>query len=39
MEPDRDRDFLEKAYDGVYSVTKVDEKDFGELAHWEVGGN
>ncbi len=39
VEPDRDRDFLEKAYDGVYSVTKVDEKDFGELAHWEVGGN
>lgn len=24
-------------YDGVYNVTKVDEKDFGGLRHWEVG--
>lgn len=38
VEPDRDRGFLEKAYDSVYSVTKVDEKDYGGLAHWEVGG-
>lgn len=38
VEPDRDRDFLEKAYDDVYSVTKVDDKDFGGLAHWEIGG-
>ncbi len=26
-------------YDSVYNVTKVDMKDFGGLAHWEVGGN
>lgn len=39
VEPERDRDFLEGAYDSVYSVTKVDEKDFGDLKHWEVGGN
>lgn len=38
VEPERDRDFLEKAYDDVYSVTKVDDKDFGGLAHWEIGG-
>lgn len=38
VEPDRDRGFLEKAYDDVYSVTKIDEKDFGGLPHWEIGG-
>lgn len=38
VEPDRDRGFLESAYDDVYSVTKVDNKDFGGLAHLEVGG-
>lgn len=38
VEPDRDRSFLESAYDDVYSVTKVDNKDFGSLAHLEVGG-
>lgn len=25
-------------YDHVYNITKVDEKDFGGLQHWEVGG-
>lgn len=39
VEPDKDRQALEMAYDDVYSVTKVDEKDFGGLKHWEVGGN
>ena len=30
---------IEADYDGVYDITKVDEKDFGgEMAHWEVGG-
>ncbi len=38
VEPDRDRQFIEAAYDNVYGVTKVDEKDFGNLQHWEVGG-
>lgn len=26
-------------YDDVYIVTKVDEKDFGSLQHWEIGAN
>ena len=27
------------AHDGVYRVTKVDEKDFGgDMQHWEIGG-
>lgn len=38
VEPDRDRQFIELAYDDVYSVTKVDEMDYGGLKHWEVGG-
>ncbi len=38
VEPERDRDFLEKAYDDVYSITKIDCKDFGGVPHWEVGG-
>lgn len=38
VEPELDRNALEKAYDNVFSVTKVDDKDFGGLAHWEVGG-
>lgn len=25
-------------YDGVYNITKVDNKDFGNLSHWQVGG-
>lgn len=30
---------IEAAYDDVYSITKVDLKDFGDgMAHWEVGG-
>ena len=40
-----DQDFtkitdLEKAYDDVHDITKVDKKDFGSanMRHWEVGG-
>lgn len=29
---------VEGMYDHVYNITKVDEKDFGSLKHWEVGG-
>lgn len=39
VEPNRDVQFIEMAYDHVYNVTKVDEKDFGGLQHWEVGCN
>lgn len=39
VEPDRDRAFLEKTHDDVYSITKIDVKDFGGLQHFEVGGN
>lgn len=39
VEPDQDIQFLEAAYDDVYRVTKSDEKDFGNLKHWEVGCN
>lgn len=38
VEPDLDEQKISLAYDDVYSVTKVDEKDFGSLQHWEVGG-
>lgn len=38
IEPDKDIEFIEMKYDGVYDITKVDEKDFGGLPHWEVGG-
>lgn len=38
VEPDMDRQALEMAYDDVYSVTKVDVKDYGGLRHIEVGG-
>lgn len=36
---DLDRDKLEAMVDDCYTVTKVDEKDFGNLRHWQVGGN
>ena len=31
---------INKKYDDVYKVTKVDKKDFGtpDMQHWEVGG-
>lgn len=37
-EPDKDFQYINLNYDGVYRVTSVDEKDFGNLKHWEVGG-
>lgn len=38
VEPDMDENKLNLSYDGVYNITKVDEKDFGRLKHWQVGG-
>lgn len=29
---------INNAFDSVHKVTSVDEKDFGALQHWEVGG-
>lgn len=37
-EADKDFQYISMAHDGVYNVTKVDKKDFGGLAHFEVGG-
>lgn len=38
VEPDLTEEQISLAYDGVYNVTKVDEKDFGGLKHFQVGG-
>lgn len=38
VEPGRDFQYINLNYDDVYRVTKVDEKDFGRLKHFEVGG-
>lgn len=39
VHPDWTVQTIEAAYDDVYSITKVDLKDFGGgMAHWEVGG-
>lgn len=38
VEPEASVELIEMKYDGVYDITKVDEKDFGQLKHWEVGG-
>lgn len=38
VEPDLNEQKIRLAYDDAYSVTKIDEKDFGSLKHWEVGG-
>ena len=40
VEPGKDFFYVGMKYDGVYLVTKVDEKDFGtpDMQHWEVGG-
>lgn len=39
VEPDRSEEYINLRYDGVYTVTKVDVKDFGSpaLRHWEIG--
>lgn len=36
---DESEEYINMAHDGVYTVTKVDEKDFGSphMQHWEVG--
>lgn len=39
VEPAATRELIEMKYDHVYAVTKVDEKDYGTLKHWEIGGN
>lgn len=36
---DATRQFIESKYEHVYSITKIDEKDFGSLQHWEIGAN
>ena len=40
VEPGASFERISLTYDGVYTVTKVDERDFGSpaLQHWEVGG-
>lgn len=38
VEPDLSVEDIEMMYDHVYDITKVDEMDYGDLAHWEVGG-
>ena len=39
VEPDRDFNYINQNYDNVHRITSVDEKDFGSLKHWEVGGS
>lgn len=38
---DMSEEAINLLHDGVYTVTKVDEKDFGRphMRHWEVGGS
>lgn len=40
VEPNKTVETIEMQYDDVYTVTKVDEKDFGspDMRHWECGG-
>ena len=38
VEPDRDFQYINQNYDDVYRVNSVDEKDFGNLKHWAIGG-
>lgn len=40
IEPGKTRQQLEEMYDGVYSITTVDTKDFGtsDMQHWQIGG-
>lgn len=38
VEPDKDREEFEMAYDDVYGVKTVDDKDYGTLRHIHVGG-
>ena len=38
VEAGKSVEYISMKHSGVYDVSKVDEKDFGGLAHWEVGG-
>lgn len=38
VEPGMSFQEINATYDSVHKVTSVDEKDFGALRHWEVGG-
>lgn len=40
IEPGKNRQQLEGMYDGVYSITTVDTKNFGtpDMQHWQIGG-
>lgn len=38
VESGKDYQYINTAYDDVYRITKVDNKDFGGLKHFEVGG-
>lgn len=40
IEPTMTVQQLEATYDGVYKVTKVDDRDYGsaDMRHWQVGG-
>lgn len=37
VDPDHDVQLIEMAYDHVYDITSVDDKDYGGLRHIEVG--
>ncbi len=39
VHPDLDVQAIEMLYEHVYDITTIDEKDFGGLAHWEVGAS
>lgn len=39
VHPDLPVDAIEMMYDDVYDITTIDQKDFGRLAHWEIGAN
>lgn len=40
VEPEQSLEYINMKYDSVYTVSKVDAKDFGSasMQHWEVGG-
>lgn len=38
MDPSKVSDYIDLVSDDVHNVTKVDEKDFGGLQHFEIGG-
>ena len=38
VEPGKSVEYINMAHSDVYEVSKVDKKDFGGLAHFEVGG-